>query len=76
MKALLCLSLLLAGYLMGQVSSPATAQAPMQGFNSDGSSFLYYPPSGPGGVGQYYGSDGRSGQIYQAPAPLGHRSPC
>lgn len=82
-KILLCLSLLLAGYLMGQVSQPVTAQ--VQGFNNDGSSYLYYPPAAPGAPGQWFGSNGQSGTIYdntqQNHNPslgqgFGQRNPC
>lgn len=61
-KALLCLSLFLAGYLVGTVGP--TVKAQVQGFNSDGSSYLYYPPAAPGAPGQWFGSNGQSGTIY------------
>ena len=75
-KILLCLSLFLAGYLVGQISPAVQAQAPIMGYDNQGGSWQYYPPSGPGGVGQWNNSHGQSGQIYAPPAPLGQRSPC
>ena len=75
-RVLFYLGLLAAGYVLGMQQPGVQAQAPMQGFNSDGSSYLYYPPSGQGGVGQYFGSNGQSGQIYSPPASFGQRSPC
>ena len=75
-KILLCLSLFLAGYLVGQISPAVQAQAPIMGYDNQGGSWQYFSAPGPGGAGQYYGSNGQSGQIYQAPAPLGQRSPC
>src|SRR5688500_156817 len=66
-KTLLCLSLFLSGYLAGQISTPATAQ--VQGFNSDGSSYLYYPPAAPGAPGQWFGSNGQSGTVYDNSQP-------
>lgn len=88
-KTLLCLSLFLAGYLAEQTSPSVQAQAPIMGHNNDGTSWQYYPPSGPGGVGQWNNSRGQSGQIYSAPQQnqgggfaeglaqgFGRRNPC
>lgn len=61
-KIILCLSLFLAGYLAGQTSP--TVKAQVQGFNRDGSSYLYYPPAAQGAPGQWFGSNGQSGTIY------------
>lgn len=77
MRILLALVLLGVGYLVGTLEPSSTAQAPMQGFDSNGNAYIYYPPSGQGGVGQYFGSNGQSGQLYAPPAPMqGFRSPC
>ena len=79
MRYLLAFCLLASGYLIGTLEQSVTAQAPVQLFDSNGNSTLYYPPSGPGGVGQYYNSDGSMGNVYTPPAPLqgfGRQSPC
>jgi hypothetical protein len=79
MKLVFATILFCAGYLVGTLELPVTAQAPVQGFDSQGNAFIYYPPAGPGGVGQYFGNQGNhsTGQLYAPPAPLqGFRSPC
>jgi hypothetical protein len=76
-KIIFAAILFCAGYLLGTLELPVTAQAPVQGFDSHGNAFIYYPPSGPGGVGQSFGGNGATGQLYAPPAPLqGFRSPC
>jgi hypothetical protein len=77
MRLLFAVALFVAGYLVGTLEWPTHAQAPVQGFNSDGSSWTYFPPAGPGAPGQWFGSNGQSGTVFPPPAPLpGLRSPC